>query len=226
MGPGLDAGDERHETLRQLGSLIAESPHNLVSRADRPVVQEMHIRESARLLPHLAAQPGEAWLDLGTGGGLPGLVLAVLAPEIRWTLLDSTAKKLRAVGEFVRVLGVANVELALGRAEELAHDRTYRGRYDGVVSRAVAALPVLAELTRGFVRPGGRMLAVKGPAWEDELEVARPALSVLRWAHPQVQRVSSTVRPTWVVTMQAEGPPPPGFPRRVGLPQRQPLGSQ
>jgi 16S rRNA (guanine527-N7)-methyltransferase len=216
---------ERHRAaqLARLASLIASSPHNLVSRGERAAIASVHVPEALAVGAVLDAAPGQRWLDLGTGGGLPGLVLAIACPRTDWVLLDSTAKKTRAVREFAGALGLENVETVTARAELAAHDPDHRGRYDGVVARAVAPLPTLVELARGFVRAGGTLAAIKGPAWQDEVAAAAAALRILRWTTPTATHVTSAARPTWLVTMQAQGAPPRGFPRRVGVPRHEPL---
>jgi 16S rRNA (guanine527-N7)-methyltransferase len=214
---------EMDDRARTLAGLLQASPHNLLSRRERDAAA-VHVAESEALAPYLPLRDGARWLDLGTGGGLPGLVLAWVAPTVSWTLLDSTTKKTRAVTRFVASLNLDNVAVVNARAEDAAHEQGHRGRYDGVVSRAVAPLPVLAEYARGFLRPGGVLAAVKGPHWQAELDDIARALPTLRLAFVSTAGVTSAARPTVVVILRAEGPPPPGFPRRAGLPRRQPLG--
>lgn len=214
----------QEEALAALADFISASPHNLVARGDRATVREVHITECAALHPVLRPSPGDSWVDVGTGGGLPGLVLAVLEPAVAWTLVDSTRKKVGAVRGFADALGLDNVEVVVGRAERLAHDRAYREQFDGAISRAVAGLPTLVELCRGFVRPGGRLVAVKGPRWNDELAAAAEALAALRLGAVHSEEIASAQRPTWVVTMKALGPTPAAYPRREGRPRSHPLG--
>lgn len=217
--PDLDA------TLRLLAELIAESPHNLVSGGDRPLVYERHIRrECVELSAQLPIDPGSRWIDIGTGGGLPGLVLAVLHPQTEWTLVDSVQKKAAAVRDFVSILGLDNVTVLAGRAENLAHDPAMRESFDGAVSRAVAALPTLLELLVGFVRPNGLLAAVKGPRWPEELAAAEPAITALRLREERVCGLPGAERPSWVVMMRRDGALRRTFPRRDGLPRTNPLG--
>lgn len=218
----LNAADDRR--LDRLASLLATSEHNLVAKGEREVVRERHVDESAALLPHLPLRAGVRWLDLGTGGGLPGLALAILRPDVHWVLVDATAKKVRAVEGFRDELELTNVEVAQGRAETLARQTGFREAFDGVVSRAVARLVVVAELSRGFLRPHGIAAAVKGPRWSEELEEAREGLRELRFTDIHSMSVPDAVRPTWLVTMRANGPAPRRFPRRDGIPLARPLG--
>jgi 16S rRNA (guanine527-N7)-methyltransferase len=209
--------------LRTLGRLIAESPHNLVSRRERARV-DTHLAEALAVGRELPVRAGQHWLDLGTGGGLPGLVLALAHPDVRWLLLDSVGKKVAAVQAFAAALELGNVRAVAARAETLARDPAHREAFDGVVSRAVAHLVVVAELSRGFVRPGGVVAAIKGPRQRLEREEAVAGIAQMRLSPPQARRVAAGVRETWIVTMRATGPCPPGIPRRPGVPRAQPLG--
>jgi 16S rRNA (guanine527-N7)-methyltransferase len=109
-------------------------------------------------------------LDLGSGAGLPGLVLAMLLPETAVTLLEPMERRCRFLTEVVTELGLANVSVLRGRAEDVTV------RTDVVTARAVAPLPRLAELAIGLVRPGGMVLAIKGRTAQEELTAARPVL--------------------------------------------------
>jgi 16S rRNA (guanine527-N7)-methyltransferase len=212
--------------LAKLARLISTSPHNLVSRRDRASVGTAHVPEALGVGALLDPGEGQRWLDLGTGGGLPGLVLAIAYPATHFVLVDSTRKKIEAVREFAAGLGLDNVVAIAERAEVLAHDPAHRGSYDGVVARAVAPLPILAELARGFVAPGGVLGAVKGPDWEAELARAERSLAVLGWRDAVASHVASATRPTWLVRMRAEGAPPRGYPRRTGVPRQDPIGGR
>lgn len=207
--------------LLRLAELIATSPHNLVARGDRGAMLERHIVECDAVAARVT--PSGRWMDLGTGGGLPGLVLAFRHPHVEWVLVDATAKKVAAVRAFAAELGLDNVTAVQGRAETLAHESRHRGQYGGVVARAVAQLPVLAELARGFLTDGGCLVAMKGPRWEAELQRAHAAVRTLRLRDVHSEALPLPDRQSWLVTMRADGPPPRGYPRRDGLPQSHPL---
>jgi len=118
-------------------------------------------------------------IDVGTGAGFPGLVLAAAFPGLSVTLLDSTGKKLAAVESIAKEMGVSNVAFIHARAEDAGRLPAYRERFDFVTARAVAALPVLLEYALPFARTGGAFFAMKGAAAGEELTAAANALSVL-----------------------------------------------
>ena len=135
-------------------------------------------------------------LDLGSGAGLPGLVLALLLPETAVTLLEPMERRCRFLTEAVAELGLANVSVLRGRAEDVTV------RTDVVTARAVAPLPRLAELAIGLVRPGGMVLAIKGRTAQEELTAARPVLrrigardaEVVQAGHGKVVPATTVVR--------------------------------
>ncbi|MGI9018754.1 MAG: 16S rRNA (guanine(527)-N(7))-methyltransferase RsmG [Euzebya sp.] len=212
------------EKLALLGELIAQSPHNLVSGRDRALVASVHIPESVAVIQTVAPGDGQHWVDLGTGGGLPGLVAAILHPHVGWTLIDARRKKIDAVNEFIDVLGLQNARGVAGRAEVLAREEEFRGVYDGVVSRALARLDIVAELARGFLRARGRLEVVKGPSIDQERGYFQRASGRLRMRETKTVRVGSADRGTVLVSISAQGGPPRGIPRRDGVPQSAPLG--
>ena len=120
---------------------------------------------------------GKRVIDVGTGAGFPGLVLAILAPEGRFTLLDSLGKRVDFLQEVCDALGLRNVKCVHARAEEFAAE--HRETFDLAVSRAVAALPELCELCLPLVKPGGKFLAMKSVESDAELAAAQHAIAIL-----------------------------------------------
>jgi 16S rRNA (guanine527-N7)-methyltransferase len=156
----------------------------IVGPAEADRIWDRHLLNCAaiaRLVPLKASV-----VDVGSGAGLPGIVLALLLPGARVTLVESLARRVSFLEECVADLGLANVDVVRGRAEELAGQLAA----DVVTARAVAPLDKLAGLCLGLLRPGGRVLAIKGASAEAELARARPALARLGVTEARVMTVS------------------------------------
>ncbi|WP_407540933.1 16S rRNA (guanine(527)-N(7))-methyltransferase RsmG [Deinococcus radiomollis] len=164
-------------------------------------------------------------LDLGTGAGFPSLPLALVRPLLSLVPLDSTRKKIEYVRATAETLELNNVSPLVGRAETLGHDPAHREGYDRVVVRAVAALPVLAELALPLLRPGGLLVAQKGRVTEEELSAGRRAAKLLGGAVEAVTPFELPILgdPRTLVCIRKTGPTPKKYPRQDGLPAKHPL---
>jgi 16S rRNA (guanine527-N7)-methyltransferase len=173
--PSWDVDPATAERLEAFVHAVETSPHNLVSKRALGELRERHVPECvalARMLP----QGGRDLLDVGSGGGFPGLVIAAVRPDLRVTLLDSTRKKTDFLTETASAMGI-EVTVVNARAEDVT---TELGRsFDLVTARAVAPLERLLGWTLPFLRPGGLLYAVKGERWAEEIEEARHELR--RW---------------------------------------------
>ena len=218
---GMNA--EQQRMLERYAALLAASPHNLISPADRDRVWERHVGEAARVVERLGPIEGGRWVDVGTGGGLPGLVLAVLRPEVEVVLLDATRKKIDAVAGFIDTLGIANATALVGRAEEVARQPDHRGTYDGGIARAVGAVTVSVELVRGFVAPGGELAIVRGGDGPGCVPILHRHAASLGVTDIHADGVPDAARATWLVRMRAEGAVPRWLPRPNGIPRSRPL---
>lgn len=189
----------------------------LDSLALAPLLQRHRV--ASRVAGHLRL------VDVGTGAGFPGLPLKIADPSIDLTLIDATAKKVGFVSEAIRVLGLGGARAVHGRSEELAHDPAYRSAFDVVIARAVAKLPTLIELCMPFCGPRGWGLFPKGRDIEAEVESAEHALVALR---AKLIGVESPAMPgldgTTLVIIEQAGKPPKAYPRRAGIPAKEPLG--
>jgi len=144
---------------------------NLTRHTDADTFVARDVGDAAAIAPHLAA--GERVLDVGTGGGVPGVILAILRPDLRMELCDSVGKKARAVAEIVKAAGLA-VPVHDGAAQQLVAARASGAdRFDTLVVRAVAPLGKLLGWFEPVAAAYGRMLVVKGPRWEEEKASAR-----------------------------------------------------
>ena len=151
---------------------------NVTAVTDPDGIAVKHFADSISILTAADIPQGARVIDVGTGGGFPGVPLLIMRPDINLTLLDSTAKKIDFISEVVSALGL-NAETVSARAEELAKEPGYREKYDFCVSRAVASLNVLSELCLPFLRTGGIFISMKGVKAFEELEAAEGALKAL-----------------------------------------------
>lgn len=163
-------------------------------------------------------------IDVGSGGGLPGLALKVARPELQLTLLESNQRKAAFLVHAAAELELSGVEVVARRAEEAGHDPRLRERYDVATARALAAMPVLAELCLPFVGLGGRLLAMKAEAGS---EVAAAATAIERVGgrlEAIVPAPSAARNRGEIVIVRKVAPTPAEYPRRAGVPARRPLG--
>ena len=164
-------------------------------------------------------------LDLGTGAGFPGVPLALCRPGWNLVLLDSLRKRLRFLEEAARDLGLGNVSTLHARAEDAGQDKNHRQTYDLVVSRAVAHLPVLLELAIPLVKVGGCFVAYKSSEADAELRESFGAMAKLNVKVEQVfgAGLPLSMGERSLLVFRKDAPTPSSFPRRAGLPNKQPL---
>lgn len=172
--------------LQQYAKLLLETNKvmNLTAITDPADVATLHFLDCAALLT-LADFHGKTVVDVGTGAGFPGMPLRLVEPTIRLTLLDSLGKRIHFLQTVCDELGLTDVACIHGRAEVFAAE--HRGSYDLAVSRAVASLPVLAELSLPLVKVGGSFLAMKSVDSDQELAAAETALRTLGGETAQVR---------------------------------------
>ena len=180
-----------------------------------------HIADSLTLLPKISLEQASHVIDVGSGGGLPGIPLAITMPEVTFTLVETTKKKAIYLSQVVDALQLENVTVLAERAEYLCtKDGGFRDIADVVVARAVGKLPTLLELTIPFVKVGGLMLAIKGGKAQLEVEEASQALRAL---HSEVESMTKTETGT-VVAIRKTSLTPAKYPRAAGEPKRAPIG--
>nr|WP_320024088.1 16S rRNA (guanine(527)-N(7))-methyltransferase RsmG [uncultured Acetobacterium sp.] len=170
---------QAEKLIDYMDRLLEKNKHiNLTRITDEDEFIKLHLLDSLTLLK-LIRNPKARILDVGTGGGFPGIPLAILLPDAQITLMDSTKKKLSVVQAIAQELGIDNVSILHGRAEELGQDLKYRERYELVTSRAVANLTLLSEYCLPLIKVGGQFLSMKGRDYQEELEAARKPIAVL-----------------------------------------------
>ena len=215
---GFDLPEDRIQVLADYETALLQKNQvmNLTAIRDPAQAARLHILDALELL-RTADLRGKRVLDVGTGGGVPGVVLKLAQPELHLTLLDATAKKLDWLRELLPTLG-AEAEFIPGRAEEAVRD--HREQYDAATARAVSRLNALCELCLPYVKVGGLFLAMKGPEADQELAEARRAIKTLgaralplhRYQLPVTENGGGEQRT--VVVLEKTAPTPPQYPRR------------
>ena len=206
--------------------LDANTRLNLTRVTEPDAVARLHLLDSLSALPHVDRLGPPTALDLGSGGGVPGLVLALARPEISWTLVDSVGKKCDAMRGLAQALGLRSVTVIAERAEILGRDPRHRERYELVTARACAALPVLAEYALPLTSVGGALLAWKGPltAADDEVVQGEAAAAQLGGESPVIHETAiPALRQHRLLEVRKERATPARYPRRPGEPGRRPL---
>lgn len=202
---------------------------NVIGTRDRDQIILGHLVDSLSCLAATGIQWGGRLIDVGAGGGLPGIPLSVARPDLRVTLLEATEKKVRFL-EYVKVeLKLGNLAVLHARAEEAGRESRYREAFDLATARALAALPVVLEYCAPLVRTGGKVLAMKGRLQEEELSQGAVAARELGAELSETQAVD--YRPQLpqkerrLVVFDKVSATPARFPRRVGLAKKRPLGA-
>jgi 16S rRNA (guanine527-N7)-methyltransferase len=170
------------DTLTHL--LIEENKHtNLTRIIDPRQIRIRHFLDSLSVLPVLDKlaqdKPSLTIADVGSGAGFPVLPLAIVRPGWKFTSMEATGKKANFQKKAVAELGLKNISVICARAEDAAHEKSYREQFDVAIARAVADLSILAELSLPLVKIGGCMLAFKGPEVEKELTEAQKTITTL-----------------------------------------------
>lgn len=183
LGVSLD-GVATARLADYLGRLLAMNTQvNLTAITDPAEAWTRHALDALTLVPLLAElRAGASVVDVGSGGGVPGIPLAIARTDLRVTLVESTQKKAAFLSAVADALGLTNVTVRAERAEELLK-MELRGRFDVATARAVGRVAVLAPWTVPFVKAGGRALLIKGARADEELVEAAPVLRHLRCAH-------------------------------------------
>jgi 16S rRNA (guanine527-N7)-methyltransferase len=202
---------------------------NLTAITDYSSVQVKHFLDSLTItlaLPEKEMErPDCNIVDIGTGAGFPGVPFKILFPQPRLVLIEPTTKKTAFLHHIIRKLELENVEVLNSRAEEAAHLPLYREQFALVLSRAVALLPTLVELTLPFCQIGGRFIAQKKGEIDPEINRAKEAVAVLGGKLDRVEKIEldEFTDARYLVIIEKKYPTPSKYPRRPGLPGRRPI---
>jgi 16S rRNA (guanine527-N7)-methyltransferase len=214
------------DSLGRLVELLAADPRAPSSVRDPAEAWRVHVADSLAGLAFEQLAGAETIADVGSGAGLPGLVLAAVLAEARVDLIESVSRKCEFMRRALEATGIANANVVCERAEALAAGEG-REAYDAVTARAVGRLSTLAELASPLLRDGGVLVAWKGRrdvGEEEELERAAPELAIEPLEVRHVGPYAGS-RHRHLHLMRKRGPTPPRLPRRAGMAKKRPPGS-
>lgn len=218
---GLSLEEQKLDTLCAFGAAVVEQNKvmNLTAITQPEQVAKLHLLDSLSLLT-LEDLAGKTVIDVGCGAGFPGVPVKIACPEMKLTLLDSLGKRMQWLETVLPTLGV-EAECVTARAEEAVATR--RERYDIATSRAVARLNILLELTAPYVKVGGKVLAMKGTAAEEELSEAKNAIKKLGLQVEKVAQFPMDGTAHTVIVLKKVAPTPTQYPRRFAKIKQNPL---
>lgn len=213
---------------------------NLTAITEYDKVVRKHFIDSALLVKspiYNSNEESNRVLDLGTGAGFPGMVLAILCPEDDFVLVDSLNKRIDFLNIVIKELGLKNVQAIHGRAEDYGQKNDFRNCFDFVVSRAVAELPLLLEYCVPFVKVNGYFVSYKGPKYEEEIIHASNALHELNTvvetveeydvsretSVPDSNKLGEEIEKRYLVFLKNTALTNSKYPRRAGKPKKKPL---
>jgi 16S rRNA (guanine527-N7)-methyltransferase len=222
-----------HLTGRQVMALVMyerelldwNQKFNLTAIKDVESIRTKHFLDSFSCVLAWGANPPHHLVDVGTGAGFPGLPLKILYPSTRVTLIESVGKKAMFCEHIIRMLSLENVQVIKARAEEIGQMPAHREVYDCAVARAVASMNVLSEYLLPLVRIGGMMLAQKGESGPAEAQSAEKEMKLLGGKLQQVIQINlpGVADDRYLVLVNKSHATPPKYPRKPGMPMKQPL---
>lgn len=224
---GVDLGEAEAEKFLKYKELLLEwnEKINITAITDEKEVDIKHFLDSLTAFTTDKLSGYERIIDIGTGGGFPGIPLKIINKDLEVTLLDSLNKRIIFLQEVIKTLGLTDIEAVHGRAEELSRKEEYREQYDICISRAVASLDTLSEYCLPFVTKGGYFIAMKGPDVEEELNLSKKAIDTLGGKVEEVKLIEipeSDITHSLIIIKKVSNTPK-RYPRGGGKPKKQPL---
>ncbi len=222
---GFELTDLQLQQFEKYYEMLVETNKvmNLTALTEPQDVAVKHIVDS--LMAYADYFPGKVLADVGTGAGFPGIPLKIYCPALKVVLIDSLAKRLNFLQRVIDELDLTDIECMHLRAEDAGKNAAHREKYDIVTARAVARLSVLSEYCLPLVKVGGMFVALKGAKYKEEIAAAGKALNVLGGKLVRAQQVELPGLDDGraVVTIKKVKASPKAYPRKAGLPEKNPL---
>lgn len=211
---------EHGEKLRGYVRLLikANEAARLTGPSDEETLWRDHIVDCVYGVPLLPR--GGSVIDVGTGGGLPGIVWAITRPDLQFTLIDSIAKKMAQVEKIAALLGLRNIKIVCARSEDYARENGEK--FAVAAARAVTEAGILAELLSPFAKTGGKIISFKGPRVVEELEAVGNRWSELGLSAPKLMPYSYDDKKRFLLIWEKIARGPKGIPRRPGMAEKFP----
>lgn len=202
---------------------IENQKHNLVSRKAKAADLDQHIADSSKVLDYCDLT-GKKVVDIGSGAGFPGLIIALICPQAEFVLIEADLKKSRFLQETINQLELKQVSVINERVEAVGQNQNYRSQFDVCTARAVSTINVLLEYGLPLLKKQGRMILWKGKNWQAELQSAQAALSLLGGEYKKTYTYYlGSERLRALLEFEKTETTPDQYPRRIGIPVKRPL---
>jgi len=223
-GKGIKLTEKQIEKFKTYADMLIETNKvmNLTAVSDMEGIQVRHFYDSLSPLFFGLIKENASVIDVGTGAGFPGLPLKIVREDISLTLTDSLNKRLEFLAEVSNKID-ESTQIVHSRAEDLGQNSEFREHFDVCVSRAVAPLNVLCELTVPFVKKGGICIFYKGKSAEDELTEAKKAIELLGGRYMETKSYNALNTAFYLIICEKMRSTPHKFPRKAGIPKKSPL---
>ncbi|KXO16584.1 16S rRNA (guanine(527)-N(7))-methyltransferase RsmG [Peptoniphilus sp. GNH] len=196
---------------------------NITRITEESEIYSKHFLDSLSLMTLGIFDGKKSLIDIGTGGGFPGLPLKIYKKDLDVVLMDSLKKRINFLEEVCNLLKLENIKCIHHRAEEMAREDIYREKFDIATSRAVASLPTLLEYAMGFVKVGGYFVAMKGPNFHEELQDSKRAIEELGGVLQDVKEIEIEDFYRSLILVKKVKPTPKKYPRAGGKPKKAPI---